>query len=404
MCGAVCVVAAWQFSKWGLANSAASRAATVEVAEYLTGLAPADPQTHYAAAVFLEKSFDPNDIQKALDELEMATASSPQNYLLWLELGRARERSGDPEGAERALRRALALAPNYSRVQWALGNALLRQGRTDEAFAEIRKAVVGDPAFADPAATAAWQFFDADVAAIRRAMDGSPGFDSALAALLARQKMFGEALEIWDRMTPDEKRTSHKETGTMLVGKLLEAKRFRDAIRVSADIDARPEDLNLEQIGNGGFESAVKVDGAGTFEWQIAGGVQPQIVLNGKVQHGGTNSLNLVFNAKDAKDFRSVAQTVAVEPGAVYELELFYQSDLKTSAQIKWEIADAADGKRLAVTDPVTAGAEWTPLGASFTVPASTDGIVIRLIREGCGQVCAVNGNLWFDDISLRRR
>src|SRR5687767_4526530 len=135
----------------------------------------------------------------------MATGSSPQNYLLWLELGRARERSGDAEGGERALRRALELAPNYSRVQWALGNALLRQGRTDEAFAEIRKAVVGDPTFAEPAVTAAWQFFDADVAAIRRAMDGSPRFDSALAALLARERRFGEALDIWDRMTPDAK-------------------------------------------------------------------------------------------------------------------------------------------------------------------------------------------------------
>lgn len=396
-----CAFAAWNFSKWGLANSAASRAESVEVAEYLTRLAPDDPQTHYAAAVFLEKSFDPVDIEKALYRLEMAAGRSPNNYLLWLELGRARERSGDAEGAESALRRALALAPNYSRVQWALGNALLRQGRTDEAFAEIRKAVVGDPALADSAATAAWVFFDGDIEAIRRAMDGSTRFESALAGLLVREKRFAEALEIWDRLPAAEKRTSFKDTGATLLGKLLEAGRFRDAVRVAAEIGAG--DVQAGTVSNGGFESAVKTEGAGVFEWQISAGIEPQIVLNGKVHHGGTNSLYFIFNSKDGKDFRTVSQTVAVEPGADHQLELFYGSDLKTSAQFKWEIVDAVDGKRLAVTDPIAVRApEWTALRVGFKAPATGDGIVIRFIREGCGAVCAVNGTLWFDDISIR--
>jgi hypothetical protein len=34
--------------------------------------------------------------------------------------------------------------------------------------------------------------------------------------------------------------------------------------------------------------------------------------------------------------------------------------------------------------------------------PETRDGIVIRLLRDGCGQVCSVSGNLWFDDFSLR--
>ncbi len=158
--GVVCVFAAWHSARWGMANSAAGRADTADVTEYLTQLAPSDPQTHFGNAVLLEKSFDEEDIRRALAEFELAAASSPDNYLYWFELGRARERSGDAEGAESALRRALALAPNYARVQWGLGNALLRQGRTDEAFGEIRKAVAGDGAYAGPAATSAWQFYD----------------------------------------------------------------------------------------------------------------------------------------------------------------------------------------------------------------------------------------------------
>ena len=401
--GVACVVGSWQASRWGLANSAAYRAGDVDVAQYLVGMAPSDPQTHYATAVFLEKSFDPADIQKALTELETAVALSPNNYLLWLDLGRARERSGDAEGGERALRRALELAPNYSRVQWALGNALLRQGRTDEAFAEIRKAVISDPTFAAPAATTAWQFFEGDITAIRRAMDGSSQFDASLAVLLAREKRFEEALAIYTSLPAGERSTTFKETTSALAGSFLAAKRFRDALKLSAGQGSEAEHAQAAKVTNGGFESAVRTEGAGPFEWQIAGGLQPQVVLSGGQKHSGNNSLYIIFNSGDAKDFRAISQTVAVEPGSAYQLEVFYRSDLKSPAEYKWEIADASDGKRVAVSTPMTPQPAWTPLTIAFNVPATTDGIIIRFIREGCGQVCAATGNLWFDDISLRR-
>lgn len=402
LAAAACAFGAWHVSKWGLANSAAYRAEDADVAQYLARLAPSDPQTHYASAVFLERSFDPADIEKALAELETATALSPHNYLLWLELGRARERSGDAEGAERALRRALALAPNYSRVQWALGNALLRQGRTDEAFQEIRKAVVGDPGFAEPAASAAWQFFDGDIDAIRRAMDGSGRFEASLAALLVREKRFEDAMSIWDRIPTAEKPTTYKETGTVLARQMLDAKRFRDALRLTADIDTAA-DLSTGRVTNGGFESAVKTDAAGAFDWRIDGGLEPQIVLSDVQKHGGSNSLYLIFNSNDAKTHRAISQTIAVEPGTPYELDLFYRSELKTAAEFRWEIADAVDGKRLAISDAILPRADWTQIRIPFKTPVTSDGVVIRLVREACGQICPVNGNLWFDDISLRR-
>ncbi|MEP6704993.1 MAG: tetratricopeptide repeat protein, partial [Acidobacteriota bacterium] len=192
--GGVCIVASWSFTKWGMASSAAVRAEDPDVAEFVTGLAPDDPQTHYSAGVLLGKSFEQDDIRKSLNEFEVATGLAPENYLFWLDLGHARELNGDPAGAERAFRRALDLAPNYARVQWALGNALLRQGRVDEAFSEIRKAVVGDPvSFANAAAVTAWQFFDSDVATIERVAGGSTQFDAALATLLIREKRVDQA-------------------------------------------------------------------------------------------------------------------------------------------------------------------------------------------------------------------
>jgi thioredoxin-like negative regulator of GroEL len=390
---------AWLVMRWCMAGSAVGRAADADLALYLAQLAPDDPQTHHAAAVQLEKSFDPTDVAKALREFEITAALAPDNYQFWLDLGRARERSGDTEAAEAALRRALALAPNYSRVQWALGNALLRQGRIDEAFAEIRKAVAGDSTFAGPATTAAWQFFDGDLARIRSAMGASSQFDASLAALLAREKRFDEAMGVWRELSTEEKKTTLKDVGTTMLGQLVAAKRFREAASVSSEVNGSSE--RVGQVTNGGFESAVKPEGAGIFEWQIGAGLQPQIVLNNTQKHGGNNSLLLVFNATDAKDFRAVSQLVALEPGRTYELELFYRSDLKTSAVFKWEVLDATGGSSIATTGLITSKAEWSPLSARFTVPANSDAVIIRLVREGCGQVCAVGGSLWFDDVTV---
>jgi hypothetical protein len=75
---------AWLVARWAVAGSAVQRVDTPELALYLTQLAPDDPQTHYVAADFLEKSFDPDDIARALVELETAVALTPQNYMLWL--------------------------------------------------------------------------------------------------------------------------------------------------------------------------------------------------------------------------------------------------------------------------------------------------------------------------------
>lgn len=401
--GALCVTASWYFSKWGMASSGAVRAADADVADYLATLAPDDPQTHYSAAVLREKSFDPQDITKSLNEYETATGLAPENYLFWLDLGRARERSGDSEGGERALRRAMDLAPNYSRVQWALGNNLLRQGRVEEAFDSIKKAVAGEPtAFANPAAITAWQFFGSDVNQIRRLLGGPVQFDAALAALLIREKRLDEAMEIWKQLPANDRGTSLREIGGLFVGKLLEAQQYRRALEVSADI-SDGVGLKPEAITNGGFEQPVKPNGAGPFEWTIAAGLQPQIVLSSGQKHGGSNSLLVVFNSPDGKDFRTVSQLIAVEPNAFYELEIFYRADLKTPALLKWEIVNAGDGARLGVTEAMASHTEWSPLQLRFKTLPTGDGIVLRLIRENCGAVCPAAGSIGFDDIALRR-
>ena len=398
----VCVFAAWTYSKWGLAATAAGRTADADAAIFLTELAPDDPQIHSLTAFLLEKRFGPGDDERSLREYEIATGLGPTNYLLWLGVGRARERAGDSVRAELALRRALELAPNYARVQWALGNNLLRQRRTEEAFAEITKAVNADPiTYAGPAVVAARQFLGDDIGAIRRMIPGPVEFQSALTSMLINEKRYGEAMEMWKTFPSDQKRARMRDTGNLLLAHLLEEKKFREATALTEELsDSDPP--RVGQINNGGFESAVKPADAGAFEWKISPGLLPQIVLSNGQKHSGNNSLLIVFNTKDGKDFRTVSQLVAVEPNRSYELQMFVRADLKTSAVFKWEIVDAADGHQLAISDAFANAADWNSVHLRFKTPAAGEGIVMRLVRENCGQICAVTGSIGIDDVSLR--
>ena len=406
----ICVALTWFFIKWNFANLVSSRLdrdrpESKIVADWLTGVGPDDPQTHFAAARLFENTFEPGDVERSLSEYELAAALSPHNYLVWLELGKARDHIGDQAGSEAAFRRSLELAPNYASVQWAFGNSLLRHGNPDDGFALIAKAAASDPQYAGPAVSTALDMFDGDVAEARHELGDSAQTNAAMASVLAGRGKFADAFDAWSRLGVEEKRGDLRQTGERLAGQLLVAKKYQLAAQVTSDL--LPDEAERPVIGkisNGGFEGGVKQRNAGVFEWQIAEGAEPQIGLSESQKHSGRYSLLMSFNTYDPAAFRPIMQTVAVVPGATYEFEAYYRSDLKTTAVFKWQVVDAAAGTVLATTDPLNNSSDWTTVKTKFTIPPSSDGVIIRFTREGCGTgACAVNGKVAFDDISVRQ-
>lgn len=403
----VCLLLVYFVVKWCLANTVAANADQKELAQIAADWAPSDPLPHYALAVWDEKSFLPEDFTKAIGEYEKAVALSPNDYRRWFALGRARERNGDAEGAETALRRTLELAPNYAHVQWALGNVLLRRGKTDEGFTEIRKAVAGEASFAAPAISIAWQIYEGNAAEIVKAVGDSTPAKAALSVTMAKEKLYDEAFNAWNSLPDADKSETYRQQSTDLLNSLLQAKKFRRALEVQAQIN--PPDREkpvIEKITNPGFESNVVTTGAGTFEWQIADGTQPLISVDEKQKRGGNRSLVIVFNSPNGQDFRAVQQTIAVEPGKTYKFTVFSRSELKASGSVKWEILDAAEatsGKILASTEAAQSNAsDWSQMTAVFTAPAGTEAVTIRLARAACtSAVCPLSGKIWFDDFSL---
>lgn len=391
----------YYFAKWGLANMASARTDRLEIAALTTELAPADPQTHYAAGVLYDKTFLPEDQTRSLAEFERAAALSPNNYLLWLALGTARSRAGDYDGAEAALKRADELAPNYASVQWAIGNLLVRRGRIEEGFAEIQKAVAGNKTYAAPAVMLAGQLFSDNVGRLRGVAGDSPEMKAALAVSLTQQKKFDPALQVWNEIPADKKQAT-AEAGRSIFNTLLSEHRYRDAQAVLASLGG--EASSPGQVTNGGFEGPVTLK-ASPFDWQITGSGQPQVVPTKGEKHSGSNSIALVFSLTESKDFQPISQIVTVEPGAAYMFQAFYKSDIETHEPIIWEIAETASGKTLAATQTTAKTSNWGQLNAQFSVPAGADGVTIRLARPGCtSPICPAAGRIWFDDLSITRR
>jgi hypothetical protein len=386
---------------WGMATTAASGVDTVEAAEMTVSLAPGDPGTHSALAELLELSFDPTDFEKALTHYEAAAALSPYDYIRWQELGRARERRGDAAGGEAALRIALQRAPYYAATAWVLGNNLLRQGRAEEAFAEISRAVAADPRFTAPAADLAWRIFEGDLAAIRNSIGASPRLTGAIAVTLADQKRFDESFAEWQSIPIEFRRSELAETVTALAAKFNSEKLYRYALEVGNDSMEGPK-FEVGRIHNPGFEEGIRGDRPAPFEWSVGKVDGVQVVPTNGQRRSGNNSLAVVLNITGGASLNAISQTVAVEPGATYTLRVFYRAQLKAGDGFRWAIANAKDGTVLAITGPVDAAADWSELNAVFTVPADTDGLTISFGRDACkGTGCSAAGTIWFDDFEL---
>ena len=394
--------AAWAGARWNFANSASMRADRVDMVPVLTSLGPDDPQTHFAAAVLLDKTFEPEDAAASLAEYKRAAELSPNNYLVLLALAKAYDRAGDRENANSAFVRARELAPNYSDVKFAYGNFLLRgSGNDDKAFQLIADAAKSRPEYASSAAILALEAAGQNIGEARRLLGDAPSARAALAIYLLSKDRPEDAAALWDGLPPELKTGKLKADGERLAAKLVEKKQFRLALSVYNDLNSS-QALALNTVTNAGFESGVSAP-ANVFSWKIAEGREPQIALADKA-HSGKVSLFFVFDTKRADGFREVRQTVAVEPGSTYRLAAFYKSELRATDDVTAHFqVESADGAILAKCPSFALNAEWTEAGVEFQVPAdAADGVVIKLVRDDCrSPICPISGKLWLDDITL---
>src|ERR1051325_4581085 len=188
--------------RWYLGNTFAeyfnSEAPTLEAAQRAAALAPNDAFTHWRMAQLSQKVLSLDQQAQAIAEYERAVSLSPSDYRYWMSLGTAYEQAGETAKAEHALRRAVELAPAYAYPRWYLGNLLVRNGRYDDAFAELRLASKAEPEFQPQLFNLIWQVYGDDAPAVKKAIGESSADRARFAVYLMDLKQIDEGLKFWN--------------------------------------------------------------------------------------------------------------------------------------------------------------------------------------------------------------
>lgn len=402
----------WVGVRWGIGNTMAETApasyatdptAAFESAEAAARLAPHDPYTHLMLARLNQASFEPAAVPRALAEYEQAAALAPNDYMTWMEAGRARAALGDTEGGVAALQRAAGLAPNYTQPRWHLGNALLRAGRTEEALAELRRAADLDPTLRPQVFNLAWQVYGPDLSRVVDAVGKTAESRAQLVAVLAGRGNLEDAQGVWEGLGPEGRR-GQQVVADALSRAIYAKGQYRRALAILSE--GSFPGLVVGQFHDGGFESEIAPGARTLFGWNVTQG-SGQVVIDARGAHGGRRSLRIAFNASMQVDFRNVWQTIAVEPGVRYRLSFFVKTEeLRSAATLAAMVSEpASPDTPFAGSAPVAQGTQdWQPVSFEFTAGPKTEAVLVRLTRVSCAEgACPIYGKIWYDDFNLER-
>ncbi len=402
-----CLLAVWTAARTGISSLLSAQAVQNSLrdsASEAIRLSPSDPQGHYALALVLSRVGQHDD---ATREFERAITLRPSDYVLWLDLGSARQASGDEEGALVAFKEAARLAPAYARPHWEMGRLLIRAERPDEAFEEFRHAVASRPALLPEVIDHAWKVYGGDVWAVQRAIQPqSSQARLVLARFSVKQGKTAEAMQLFRAAgeIPDGDRVA-------FLRELLDAERFKEAYEVWSS-GRKPNDLGpgggLDAITDGSFESRIIPDDPG-FGWQLAPRVPAiSVSLDTDEPHADTHSLLLRFGGDTQASTRIIKQLVLVSPQTRYRLSFAARIEkLVTGGPPLVFVTDARskDGNALAQSLPLPTGTKgWQDYTVEFTTSDTTSAVVMGVQRQNCpSDQCPIFGSVWFDSFSLQK-
>ena len=325
-------------------------------------------------------------------------------------LGTASEQIGDTAKAERALKQAVALAPAYAYPHWYLGNLLLRTGRYDEAFAELRIASEADQEFQPQQFNLIWEIYGADSERLKKAIGESSVAKGKFALYLLSRQKFDEGLRLWDSLSADEKK-ANKETAEALVNNLVAHSRYHDALKAWNDI--APSEKFRAEVGSvfdPGFEEASSYGPEMAFGWQVTQVQQVQVGIDPVKSHSGGTSLRLAFHVRSNIEKINVSQLVAVAPNTEYDFEFYVSTEkLETGGPTLVQIVDPTTTGAIATSPGAPGGtSDWTRVALTFKTGDKTEAVQIKIVRPSCGTedapICPIFGSVWYDDFSIKRR
>ncbi len=387
-----------------LAGQSRKETPSLALADRAISLSPFDPEAYYARGrAYLTLKRYP----EASKDFAAAVNLRPGHYLSWLQLGYARSRAGDQQGALTAYQEGVRLAPSYGQPRWFLGNALLRAGRRDEGFSELRRAAINDPGTFVQTIAVAWNEYDGDASAVERALQ--PQSSSArlqLARFLVEHENATAALELF-RGTDNVSAADRKA----LLEALIKARKLNEAYEVWSSgrgASHQGSRSGIASITDSGFESDINLDESG-FGWRPARDLKTvRVFLDTNLPRSGGSSLRLSWTGDSSPSTPVVSQIVLVEPNTRYRVSFSARTEeLLTIGLPIVTVSDSSSVKETVLGESSafprgTSG--WQDYSIDFTTGEITSAVLIAIRRQPCDTApCAALGNVWVDEFSLRR-
>jgi tetratricopeptide (TPR) repeat protein len=367
---------------------------SIPAADQAVQLTPFDADVHRSRATILNRLQKP---EEAAQSLEKATALRYRDDILWIELGNTREELGDTTGALTALDEGVRWAPHYAHTHWQRGNLLLRMRRSNEAFVELRKAAVANPAYTPNLIDLAWGISGEDIKTTDSILEIRD--DTTRLALIRYLARNGKGREVVDQLDKLNGPPS-AELQNELAHLLLNAKAYREAFELW-----RAVNHNTQLPINGGFEEPIATNEA-AFGWIIAADQKSRAAIDVSEKFGGAKSLQINLDGSWTPGTTLLSQIVVVDSNKSYRLSFSVRTkDLVTGGPPVILVIDAVNNQILGRSENLpTATTPWRTLTLNFNTTGTSQAVIIRLQRNNCdSSPCPIFGTLWLDEFHIEQ-
>ncbi len=377
----------------------------IEPADAAVRFAPRDPEAHYTRGLTL---INLGRLSEGVSEIQQAARLRPRHYYEWLDLGVTLDRLGDQAAGEAALRESIRLAPSFAQPRWQLGNVLFREGRFDEAFAELRLAARSNVKLFEGTLDLAWAASNGDVAATEafvKAEGARNHFE--FARFFAVQGMWADAARhatYAGEPQDEEERAFLRQTIT----RLLAAKKFSEAyIAWAPTHPTSPGGDPTDRLLNGDFTGPIMQNDPG-FGWQLTSVPNVSVSIDPAGPTPNAQSIRFQFSGDNPTGSLLLSQLIQVRPNTRYSLEFMARAEkLVSGGPPVIAVIDGNSEERKLLQQSQLLDSktnDWASFKLEFSTDSNTSTVIIGLQRVACNQVpCPIFGALSLSRFSLAK-
>ncbi len=343
------------------------------------------------------------DYDRVADNFLNAVRLNPNQAWYWLQLASVYRVTGDREKQINAVQAALIAEPSDPEVAEQAAGFFIGIGEANRAMPLFRRALALNPDAAARVLPVCWREARDVNLILANVIPENPQLQLQFLSFLTEAKDRAAARKVW-RYLLNSHEAFQPQLSFFYFDYLLKERDAEGFDRDWHDLaDVAPELRtylpNENLIVNAGFEQPLLNAG---FDWRHRPADHVATGIDGTVAYSGGHSLALSYDGNPAED-AGWKQFIPVQANAEYEFSAWIKSEnVISSSGPRIAIIDGFSGANLFLSDDVLDTHPWQETTGVFFVPAETELIAVKIIREPADT--RIRGRVWIDDLRLVRR